>query len=306
MIDEIMESNARTILKRHDGVCADAIKEFREVTNYPAAICADILWRINDGETTNRSFRWEHHCSLDWLRERQKYLTASEIRSLIPLTKTGRPRTITDADKLKVYAGKMKHLTEDDCVSYGAAARGHILEPYAIHELNSVLRDRMKGDELFWWDDKLISDKGRSIAFSPDAMNVPMDWHGDIYDISYIAEVKSYSPEKHLVTAYAKKGEREERWQIATAMALVPTISYAYLVLYNPSIEKKDYRLFVSSYHRRELEEEINMICDVERDWESFVTSLPTFSIGTYPVGEKCFDEEEIVELVKMHYRLNP
>ena len=75
---------------------------------------------------------WKHKCSLDWLRERQRYLTATDVKSLIPVTKTGRPRKITDMERLKVRASKMVTLTEEDCWSYGAAARGHLLEPYAI------------------------------------------------------------------------------------------------------------------------------------------------------------------------------
>ena len=31
---------------------------------------------------------WKHKCDLGWLTERQKYLTASDIKSLIPFTKT--------------------------------------------------------------------------------------------------------------------------------------------------------------------------------------------------------------------------
>ena len=175
---------------------------------------------------------WRHKCSLDWLRERQRYLTASDIRALVPVTKTGRKRNVTKMDMLKVYASKKVQLTERDCWSYGAAARGHLLEPYAVEALN----DRLEVDgrqSYFHWDDELITLDGRKIAFSPDAMNIRQGAAGIPHRI---AEVKCYSPERHIETAYKKADEIEERWQIATAMALLDSIRFAYLVLFNPSL----------------------------------------------------------------------
>ena len=82
---------------------------------------------------------WEHKCSLEWLLERQKYLTASDIKSLVPVTRTGRPRKVDDEAYFRVLASKLTKLTSEDCWSFGAAARGHILEPYAIDALNVML-----------------------------------------------------------------------------------------------------------------------------------------------------------------------
>lgn len=213
---------------------------------------------------------WIHKCSLDWLKARQRYITASDVKSLLPVTPTGRPRAVSDKDYMRVMAGKMTQLTEEDCMSYGAAARGHLLEPYAVDSLNKILAE-LQGKEhetFYWWDDKLIAEKGRVLAFSPDAMNVPMDDPNAKENVTAIAEIKSYGSEKHLTTAYTPKEEIEERWQIASAMALLPNIDHAYLVLYNPKMKFR--KTFVIRYDRDDLLSEIAMICKVEDDWDEF------------------------------------
>lgn len=248
--------------------------------------------------------KWEHRCSLDWLRERQGYLTASDIKSLLPVTKTGRPRTVTDLDMMKVMSGKMVDLTEEDCMSYGAAARGHLLEPYAIDTLNEMLARYGNHETFFWWDDRLVSMPERSIAFSPDAMDVPMT--NNVEAPSAIAEVKSYSPERHLVTAYTPKDQIEERWQIAAAMALLESIDHAYLVLYNPSMS--EHKTFVIRFDRDDLRNEIGMVRKVEAKWDDFVQSgaltrsLPNGGLQSSLGGS----EEEVSREIEQRQRLNP
>lgn len=258
---------------------------------------------------------WEHKCSLEWLMARQDYLTASEIRSLIPLTKTGRARTVTDMDYLKVWSGKIVNLTEEDCWSTGAAARGHLLEPYAVDALNTALReyDPRTAEHYYHWDDSLVTMPGRSIAFSPDAMNIPFSegetWF-DAYGVSItaIAEVKCYGRERHLTTAYTEKNMLEERWQIATAMALCDTIEHAHLALFNPSLSTR--RLVVIEYKRKDLEKEIQEILEVEEKWDDFIDNhkmdkmLPEdyrfWSTGIAP------GETTIIEDIKFKKNLNP
>lgn len=246
---------------------------------------------------------WRHKCSLDWLKQRQKFLTASDIKSLIPFTKTGRPRKIDDMDRLKLYAKKQVELTEDDCWSYGAAARGHLLEPYAIDALNDWFIDRGATRQMFFhWDDEVISLPERSIAFSPDAMDIPQLHNPDAVPTK-IAEVKCYSPDRHIATAFTERDKIEERWQIATAMALLDTIEEAYLVLFNPSMRK--YRLFVIEYRRKDLEEEISTILKVELEWMLFNMAGHILPLST-EFGNEGMDEADIVyELVRAE-RLNP
>lgn len=251
--------------------------------------------------------KWEHKCDIDWLRSRQRYLTASDIKSLLPVTKTGRKREVTDAEYLKVMASKMVSITEEDCMSYGAMARGHIMEPYAIDALNLILVE-MQGKEdaerFYWWDDLLVARRGRAIAFSPDAMDVPM---GDQTLVPHaIAEVKSYDATRHLLTAYTPKDQIEERWQIATAMALCDSIDHAYLVLFNPKMKYR--KTFVIRFDRDELKDEIDMILQVEKDWRDFRENGPLAhkpdngAIHSHHGGS----EESIWEDYSRHYNLNP
>lgn len=246
---------------------------------------------------------WKHKCSLRWLKERQRYLTASDVRSLVPFTKTGRPRKVDDIDRLKLLAKKEVELTEEDCWSYGAAARGHLLEPYAIDALNDCfINHGAPGQMFFHWDDELITLPGRNIAFSPDAMDIPQ-LHNDGTMPTRIAEVKCYSPEKHITTAFTKKNEIEERWQIATAMTLLDTIEEAYLVLFNPSMRKD--RLFVIQYTRSDLEKEIEVVAKVELDWMLFKMTGSILPIGTER-GSEGLDEVDIIDELERAQRLNP
>ena len=247
---------------------------------------------------------WKHKCSLEWLQERQKYLTASDIKRLLPVTATGRPRKVTDIDRLKVMSSKMIELTEEDCMSFGAAARGHILEPYAIMALNNMLVRLHSREKFYWWDDQVIHMPNRSLAFSPDAMNVPQtkNWEAP----SAIAEVKSYGIEKHLVTAYTPKDKIEERWQIATSMAVLSQIDHAYLVLFNPKCI--DRKAFIIHFDRSELENEIEIILQIEEEWDKFVDSgiLTTISPNGAIYSSCGYNEQEIIEKVEMKNRLNP
>lgn len=212
-------------------------------------------------------WNWVHECSLDWLKKRQEYLTASDVRQLIPVTKTGRERKVTDDDRLKVLASKMVELTEEDCMSYGAAARGHIMEPYAL-----MLLKQMLGGDIYWWDDEVIPKGGKGgLAFSPDGLDVPD--MGSIHQADMVYEVKSYSPERHLATAYARRSQVEERWQIATAMAVMPELSEGWLVLFCPKLETD--RLCVLHWYRDELRDEIAIIEKVESDWLDFMDRWP-------------------------------
>lgn len=247
---------------------------------------------------------WRHKCSLDWLRQRQRYLTASEIRNLVPLTKTGRPRKIDDIDRLKLLAKKKVVLTEEDCWSYGAAARGHLLEPYAIDALNDYLitSGHATRQTFFHWDDELISLPGREIAFSPDAMDIPQ-LHEDNAVPAMIAEVKCYSPERHFATAFTKAKEIEERWQIATAMALLDTIEVGYLVLFNPSMRMG--KLFVIRYTRDDLKDEIDEIAKVESEWVLFRMTPALLPITTN--ASSCgLDEDDIIDELERAQKMNP
>ena len=252
--------------------------------------------------------KWFHKCDLDWLKARQKCLTATDVKELLPFTKTGRKRTITDEIYLKVFARKLVNLTENDCLSTGAAARGHILEPYAIDRYNE---EDFGGNEHLWhWDDMVVTRLNHQtfgLAFSPDAMSYEFKPVGNqkviaIDGVTAIGEVKSYSPEKHMVCGYTPKEELEERWQIATAMAVCSTIQTAYLLFYNPSMRTQ---LYIVNYDRLELADEINAVLEVEKDWLAWITDFGKLDAHYTVIGK--FDEEQaIIRSIMKSEELNP
>lgn len=248
---------------------------------------------------------WKHKCSLDWLKARQHHITASDVKSLLPFTKTGRPRKVGDEEMLKVLSGKMVRLTEEDCWSYGAMARGHLLEPHAIEALNEILLNEGSEDQLYWWDDVLVEETHRSLAFSPDALDIPQPW-GDPHEARVIAEVKCYSAAQHMTTAYTPKDMLEERWQIASAMALLPNIERGYLVLFNPKFRIR--KIFVIKFDRSELESEIEEVLEVERKWDDFrshgLINKASPNGGTWSAVGRT--EEQIEEMIMERQGLNP
>ena len=244
---------------------------------------------------------WKHKVSISWMRDRQEHITASEIRSLIPLTASGNPRKVTEMDYLKVYSKKVAQITEADCWSYGAAARGHILEPYAVRAFNDI-------DEglptLHHWDDVLIGNgREHGLSYSPDALDVEM---GSAGDPKVLGEVKSYGTERHLVTAQTPKEKLEERWQVATAMAVSPTIEEAYLILFNPDIKIPAGQVYVFRFDRADLAGEIETVLEVEQKWLDYVEKGPLASPKVMWQGESACSTEDIRKVVSLKQRLNP
>lgn len=243
--------------------------------------------------------KWEHKCSLEWLQQRQKHLTASDIKKLLPFTPTGRARKITDEDRMRVLSSKLANLTEDDCMSYGAAARGHILEPYAVSDLNNIIGKNM----FYHWDDILVTGEVDPIlGFSPDAADVPMS--EPFSSATAIAEIKSYSDEKHLCRYYGDKTKFEERWQIAHAMATRYNIDVGYLIFYNPRFYDSFSSLAAFMYTRVDLMKEIETIMTIVDDWEKFLTS--NHCPPPLYFGGCTYSEQKIYELEKEKAGLNP
>lgn len=249
---------------------------------------------------------WYHKCSLDWMKARQKYLTATDVKDLLPVTKTGRSRTITEHDYFKVWARKQVYLTEADCESYGAMARGHLLEPYAIQMFN----DETIYSSLFHWDDCVIHDD--VLSFSPDALNIKQSINDE--ELSYISdylkgvrligEVKSYGGEQHMLKGFSDREDLEERWQIATAMTVDPYIERGYLILFNPSCS---WQMFVHIYERDDLQEEIEIISSIRDKWCELVSEFE----GYFPpaddwIAGSCSREEEIYEEIQNNQQFNP
>lgn len=267
----------------------------------------------------------EHRVSMDWLRERKKYLTASEVFDLLPITATGRKRSEDqiNAKRLEIWASKQEEPTEDDALSTGTAARGHLLEPYAIAAVNKLVSPIMEevddnGELLdlfvrvgmaYHWDDALIYNNG--LAYSPDALDIPqpignkVSYSVDEIKPTQMIEVKSYNAAKHYTKGFADKMKLEERWQIATAFSVSDSLMGALLVLFHPGCKDK---LFIHSYSREELEEEIKTILEVK---DATVASLGEFKSKAADLHWECdLDNKqimnEILEEIRINKELNP
>lgn len=210
---------------------------------------------------------------------RKKLLTASQIENLVPYTSTGRKRSessINDAT-IKIFADMMS--SEPITFSTGAAARGHIMEPWAARQIRA-----------HHWDDIVISNNELGLGWSPDGsidMPQPHDEPAGPFIIDYDSvpmkhgiEIKCYSPQRHYEVMLQEPKDRKEKWQIATAFATVPTLKKMTLVLCNPNTHDGFY---THQYLREDLDEEIAEVKSVAKDfWNRFelllndITSLPT------------------------------
>lgn len=256
--------------------------------------------------------KWQHKCKAEWMKARQRYLTATDVKDLLPVTKTGRKRSIDDENYLKVFARKIVPITEDDIISTGAAARGHVLEPFAIDKYNEFVGDQ-GGTHLHHWDDIMVVRPDRkpgSLAFSPDAMSIPMEQvtmcaAATATDViaPVIGEVKCYNAENHLARGYETDiANLEERWQIATAMAVCPSIEVAHLVFFNPSMKCQ---MFVVEYTAKDLAGEVEMVLEVEDNWLSWLGKLGNADHNLMFEGSDTLENDIIDSIIKRE-ELNP
>lgn len=222
---------------------------------------------------------------------RKKLLTASQIESLVSYTSTGRKRSessINDA-AIKIFADMMSN--EIDIVSKGAAARGHIMEPWAARQIRA-----------HHWDDIVISNNKLGLGWSPDgSIDLPQPHYGSSgpFDIDCISvpmkhgiEIKCYSPQRHYEVMLQKPKDRKEKWQIATAFATVSTMEKMTLVLCNPNTQDSFY---THTYLREDLDEEIAEVESVAEDfWNRFQLLLS--NIVSMPTSKCNFTEEDVWE----------
>lgn len=264
---------------------------------------------------------WRHDVSKDWLVARKGCLTATDIVSLIPAYKSLKKKDPTFSRVLSSqFAGKIgeKSFTDADVHSYGPAARGHVLEPYAVLEFNKQGLG-LPSREYRHWDDVVICKSNSLLGFSPDAMDVPDTGHGcfmeycdgpdkmtanglilDDQEIpSSILEIKSYGAKHHAQCCAAGKLELDERYQIATAMAVCGKINVGYLMFYNPSDEFSMMpvpQICVKEYHRNDLADEIQTCMNIAEAYEKQLLLYQATMAGE--CAKRCVlkNEEEIWE----------
>lgn len=219
---------------------------------------------------------WKHDVSESWLLARRPYLTASDIKNLLAdykRIKAGKIGLMQAQQFAKVFGSKQ--MREVDTSSFGAMARGHVMEPYAIDDYNAWRRKDFK-----WWDDKIIV-KG-DLGFSPDALDIhPLPGVRMVVDggeLKYkegsapgptmLLEIKSYEAGAHYQrkVAIAEHMPIDERWQVACGMVVCPTIAAGIVCFYAPQCED----MFDVEYTRDDLEDEIDTISEIAKMWHAF------------------------------------
>lgn len=228
--------------------------------------------------------QWRHEVSPEWLEARKGCLTATDVVRMIPELKKAKklfkvPGDITLAEivdgmerdeilekldlsafpvTLGVLADKMStHVDNDNIVSFGSAARGHVLEADFFTRCPDVWKH---------WDDVLVTREFSGLpaymkfGFSPDGF---MDMEQDAFvpdgEFEIMAEaltshalendvkispieVKSYEPKHYLKAIMTPKEEMAERHQLAMIGC---TIGWEYidsitLVFYCPEFCNSD------------------------------------------------------------------
>lgn len=222
---------------------------------------------------------WRHSVSVDWLKARRDVITATELVGLksgfTKITKAQKAGTQVAPAFAALWGSKHSQL-DPDPESFGAAARGHFMEPYAIQDYSEIV-----GRKYHHWDDCIICNNG--LGFSPDAMDIDQV-HEDVrFDVKSgmlrsengmhaytnmpksILEVKSYGIENHMKNMVADKMQLKERYQIAAAMMVIPTLEEGTLVQYCPQLET--FSMFARTYTRAELEDEIEELSEILDVW---------------------------------------
>lgn len=231
-------------------------------------------------------YNWKHQVSRAWLEARKDILTATEARDLLSATKrfvgVKKPSLWTAPEFLGVIGKKSSSEVDVNSPS-PEAARGHILEPYAVQEFNKYAATKhYKWPVMHHWDDSIVCDDVWKIGFSPDAMNIPQpdSCAKYIYTNGYITseesnvpppnailEIKSYNAVNHMKHGYTRKTGLKERYQIAYAMLCCDTINEGFLMFYNP--DNRTDSVFIKHYRREDLTKEINLmnLVVITYDW---------------------------------------
>lgn len=248
---------------------------------------------------------WRHEVSQEWLMARRACLTASDIKRLIPdykRVKAGKIRLSSAQQFAKVYGEK--HSLDLDPMSYGPAARGHVLEPHAVDEFNAS--HKRLTTPYYWWDDRVITNG--VLGFSPDALDIEQVPGTRIkYDMAsdelvaksgkykapeHILEIKCYEAGAHYQRmAQVSEGiALEERWQVATAMAVCPTICIADIMFYAPQCRA----WFSVEYDQHDLHDEIETIEEIKYLWTNFKDDMNAEASYLSMISNKT--EQEIYE----------
>jgi len=245
---------------------------------------------------------WHHDVSEEWLRERKEWLTATDLVGLLPeygRYKRAKDKANFDCKMCTQLYGEKHSTGSVDTGSDGPAARGHIMEPYAIRTYNDEVANSPSA-RFFHVDDLLIYNPDNGLACSPDGLNnfimsmvktgeFSMDAYDERLDnTTAIIEIKSYDARKHIWCASLPKEKVQERYQIAASMLVLRNLSYGVLVFWNPSC---DPYMDVKVYARWELKDEIEELSCVAGMYGANAAKLDAMHL----TGKQCpYTEQQI------------
>lgn len=250
--------------------------------------------------------RWYYEASEKWLLSRKLVLTATEVVALLPELKRVRKSGLKKLpDELGggefslacagIWAEKTSTRKPDLYAPSNEAARGHVLEPYAVLEFN-----RASGSDMKHWDDCIICSKD-GLGFSPDALDIECNKYAEegFFPVEGIEqgffgkpakrmlEVKCYSEKHHTEMLLEPKEEHKERYQVAVGMTVLPTIEVGAIVFYNPNAR---IQMIVNTYKQEELESEIKDVKEILGMYNKTAETLENCT-GWYPAQ---FTEDQI------------
>lgn len=227
-------------------------------------------------------YKWHHEVDPRWLEARKQCLTATDIVSLLPEYKRMQKRPGELSLGCAALLAEKISGGEPDCGSVNAAARGHVLEPYAVQEF-AYNYDNSLHTNWYHWDDRLIYDdsvtKGFPLAFSPDALpikqpkkiKIPAVEYG-LDKVSEVLEIKCYEAKKHMQSFLADPRDLTERYQIAVAMLLLENCLTGTIFFYNPNSYYAP--MFAREYKRNTMGKEMETVEGIYKMFNDTVTKI--------------------------------
>lgn len=219
--------------------------------------------------------RWTHNVSAEWLEARRTVLAATDVASLMPEYKRSLkkdPGTLMPGSAA-LWASKHSAGDLDTSSPSPAAARGHIMEPWAVESWNAQVAKK-----FYHWDDCIICNSTLGLGFSPDAMDIMQVYSDARLEVSSdgkflvnagmqscdvpteIMEIKSYDVPRHMKAVIADKMDHDELMQIALAFIVLPKLEKARLLWFCPDAPIS---MHVETYTADDLQDQMQSIMEL-------------------------------------------
>jgi hypothetical protein len=171
-------------------------------------------------------------------------------------------------------------------ISSAAAARGHILEPYAIEEFNVFNESKRR---YYHWDDCLIFNG--EFAASPDGLTIEQPPTMIEVNVNSLVakptegiEVKSYTNVEHLEAFMTSPEKHKELIQLAVMFKVIDSLEKMVLLFYNPDAPE-DISMFAKEFTRDYLQTTIDKFEDCKEYYkhcEALLNSMKGNYLSVY------------------------